>query len=116
MGPISTVVGVMAARFTDVDDDLMDDSPCFYIPLEPAARLVAAPDLLENCAQRSLIVYGSLCTGVLPRARAQAEAATIAAEIEKDHPDTNRNRKMVVRICFSSVLEAIPQSPSPALR
>ncbi len=91
-----TVVGVMAARFTDVDDDLMDDSPCFYIPLKAAARLVAAPDLLENRTQRSLIVYGRLKPGV-PLARAQAEAATIAAEIEKDHPDTNRNRTMVVR-------------------
>ena len=91
-----TVVGVMAAKFTDVDDDLMDDNPCFYIPLRAAPHIVAAPDLLENRAQRPLVVYGRLKPGV-PLARAQAEVATIAATFEKDHPDTNNHRSMFVR-------------------
>src|SRR5690242_3743767 len=59
-----TIVGVMPAGFTDVDEDLMDDNPCFYIPLHAAPRTVAAPDLLENRARRSLVVYGRLKSGV----------------------------------------------------
>ncbi len=91
-----TVVGVMPARFTDVDDDLMDDNSCFYIPLRAAPRVVAAPDLLENRTQRSLVVYGRLKPSV-PLVRAQAEVSTIAATFEKDHPDTNSHRSMLVR-------------------
>lgn len=91
-----TVVGVMSAKFTDVDDDLMDDNPCFYIPLRAAPRVVAAADFLENRAQRSLVVYGRLKPQA-PLARAQAEVAAISATFEKDHPDTSSHRSMLVR-------------------
>jgi predicted permease len=95
-----TVAGIMPAKFTDVDDDLSDDEPCFYLPIRAASRVGNAPDLLDNRGRRSLTVFGRLKTGVSIE-RARAEVATIAATLAKDYPDTNRDRSMIVR----SVLE-----------
>ncbi|HEY7336955.1 MAG TPA: ABC transporter permease [Bryobacteraceae bacterium] len=91
-----TVAGVMPSKFTDVDDDLSDDEPCFYLPIRAASRVGNAPDLLENRGQRSLTVFGRLKTGV-PIERARAEVATIAGTLAKDYPQTNRDRSMTVR-------------------
>jgi macrolide transport system ATP-binding/permease protein len=91
-----TVVGVMPARFTDVDDDLSDDEPDFYLPIRSAARIGAAPDLLENRGQRSLTVLGRLKPGV-PLTQARADVATIASALEKDYPQTNKDRGLTVR-------------------
>lgn len=91
-----TVVGVMPARFTDVDDNLSDDSPDFYVPLRAASLIGPTPDLLENRGERSLIAFGRLKPGV-PLARARAEVATIAGTLEKDFPATNRDRSLAVR-------------------
>ncbi|HEY6347621.1 MAG TPA: ABC transporter permease [Bryobacteraceae bacterium] len=91
-----TIVGVMPGRFTDVDDDLSDDEPCFYLPIRSASRVGNTPDLLENRGQRSLTVFGRLKPRV-PVARARAEVATIAGALEKDYPTTNRDRIMNVQ-------------------
>jgi predicted permease len=91
-----TIVGVMPAQFTDVDDDLSDDNPDFYLPIRAATRIGSAPDLLDNRGERSLTVYGRLKAGV-PIARARAEVAAIAGALEKEYPETNRDRSMVVR-------------------
>jgi macrolide transport system ATP-binding/permease protein len=90
-----TITGVMPARFADVDDDLMDDDACFFVPLRAATRIGAA-DLMENRGQRSLTVFGRLRAGV-PMTRARAEVAAIAGTLEKEYPETNRNRSMLVR-------------------
>ena len=89
-----TIVGVMPARFRDVDDDLMDDETCFFVPLRAAARIGGAPDLMENRGERSLTVFGRLKPGV-PLARARAEVSAIAETLAKDYPATNRNRSML---------------------
>jgi len=91
-----TIAGVMPARFADVDDDLMDDNACFFVPLQAATRLAGSMDLIENRGQRSLTVFGRLRPGV-PMGRARAEVATIAGTLEKEYPETNRNRSMIVR-------------------
>jgi len=91
-----TIAGVMPARFTDVDDSLSDDEPSFYLPIGAAPRVGNAPDLLENRERRSLTVFGRLKPGV-PLPRARAEVATIGGSLEKDHPETNRDRGMTVR-------------------
>jgi macrolide transport system ATP-binding/permease protein len=91
-----TIAGVMPARFTDVDDDLMDDSACFFVPMRAATRIGSATDMLADRGQRSLTVFGRLKPGV-PVARARAEVATIAGTLEKEYPETNRNRSMIVR-------------------
>ncbi|HMF11110.1 MAG TPA: ABC transporter permease, partial [Gemmataceae bacterium] len=91
-----TVVGVMPSKFTDVDDDLSDDEPCFYLPMRAASRVGSAPDLLENRGQRSLTVFGRLKNGV-PIERARTEVATIAGTLAKDYPETNRDRSIIVR-------------------
>lgn len=91
-----TIAGVMPSKFTDVDDDLSDDEPCFYLPIRAASRVGSAPDLLENRGQRSLTVFGRLKTGV-PMERARTEVATIAGTLAKDYPETNRDRSITVR-------------------
>jgi putative ABC transport system permease protein len=86
----------MPARFKDVDDDLSDDEPAFYLPIRAAARIESAPDLLENRGQRSLTVFGRL-KPIAPISRARAEVATIAGTLEKEYPETNRDRSMTLR-------------------
>ncbi len=91
-----TIVGVMPERFTDVDDDLSDDHPSFYVPMRAAARIGSAPDLIENRGQRSLTVFGRLKRGV-PMAQARAEIATIAGALEHEYPATDRDRSITVQ-------------------
>jgi predicted permease len=91
-----TIAGVMPSKFTDVDDDLSDDDPCFYLPIRAASRVGSAPDLLENRGQRSLTVVGRLKKDI-PIERARTEVATIAGTLAKDYPDTNRDRSIIVR-------------------
>ena len=99
-GVAFTIVGVMPAQFTDVDDDLSDDAPDFYVPLAAAKRLGTMPDLLTNRGERVLVAFARLKPGV-PFARARADLATIAGVLAQVYPDTNRDRSLTVR----SVLE-----------
>ena len=91
-----TIVGVMPTRFTDVDDNLSDDTPDFYVPLRGARQIGPTPDLLDNRGQRSLTAFGHLKPGV-PMASARADVATIAGTLGKDYPATNRDRSLTVR-------------------
>lgn len=99
-GVAFTVIGVMPAQFTDVDDDLSDDAPDFYVPLGAAKRLGTMPDLLTNRGERALVAFGRLKPGV-SIARARADVGTIAGALAQVYPDTNRDRSLTVR----SVLE-----------
>jgi predicted permease len=95
-GEAFTIVGVMPAQFTDVDDDLSDDAPDFYVPLGAAKRLGTMPDLLTNRGERVLVAFARLKSGV-PITRARAEVATIAGALARAYPDTNRDRSLTVR-------------------
>ena len=105
-----TVVGVTAEKFSGVNRYLR---PAFYVPIMMWARLTNNPQdkPLEARDYRHLTVKGRLKPGVTIR-QAQAELATIAKNLERAYPDTNRNRGAAVR----TELEArIQQSPPDAM-
>jgi predicted permease len=91
-----TIIGVMPVRFTDIDDDLSDDTPDFYLPLAAAKHVGTTPDLLTNRGDRSLTVFARLKAGV-PIAQARADVATIAGALAQAYPQTNRDRSLTVR-------------------
>jgi putative ABC transport system permease protein len=91
-----TIIGVLPARFTDVDDDFDEDRPSFYLPMRIAPELEGNPNLLEDRSHRNLRVLGRLKPEV-PAARARAEVAAIASSLQTQYPKTNRDRGIVVR-------------------
>jgi len=91
-----TIIGILPKRFTDIDDDLDDARPDFYIPLRASARMGRGADDLRDRGIRNLAILARLKPGV-PAATARAEVATIGATLEKRYPDTNKNRGMTVQ-------------------
>jgi predicted permease len=91
-----TIVGVTPARFTAIDDDLTEDFPEYYVPLMMASRIGSNPGMFPKRDVRTLTILGRLKPGVAI-AHARAEAATIAGNLEKQYPDTNRNRTFGVQ-------------------
>jgi predicted permease len=90
------IVGVTPARFTAIDDDLTEDFPEYYVPMMMASRIGSTPEMFEKRDARILTVLGRLKPGVaVPQAR--AEVATIAANLEKQYPETNRKRSIGVK-------------------
>jgi macrolide transport system ATP-binding/permease protein len=90
------IIGVLPARFSDVDEDLDEARPDFYLPLHVAPRMWNDTNGLKNRGQRTLTLLGRLRPGV-PIAQARAEVTTIARTLETQYPDTNRNRSMTVQ-------------------
>ena len=90
-----TIIGVAPAWFAGVDSGLTDHA-AFYMPMMMAPRMGRDPDVLNKRDFRTLTVKGRLRRGVAIT-QARAEVATIAAALEKQYPDTNRNRSMTVR-------------------
>jgi predicted permease len=82
------IIGVMPKGFKGVE---LMIHPQFYAP----RMLEDSLDFLKNRSLRNLSVYGKLKSGVtLDQAR--AEIGGIAAQLEKEHPDTNRGQSMTV--------------------
>ncbi len=104
-----TVIGVAPDSFTGVD---MLVRPALYVPLKMIGRLSpSVADPLEQRGNRSLLVKGRLKPGV-SRQQAQAELGLLGKGLEKNYPETNRNRNVVVR----TELEArVQQSPPDAI-
>ncbi|HTS47264.1 MAG TPA: ABC transporter permease [Bryobacteraceae bacterium] len=89
-----TVIGVAPQDFTGLSPVLR---PALYAPLSMVQRLSAAPkDPLEDRTGRSLELKGRLKPGI-SREQAQAEMTAISQNLEKSYPETNRNRKAIVR-------------------
>ena len=90
-----TVIGVAPAGFTGLDQWIRFD---FYTPIMMWPRLIADPGVqpLEARDFRNLNIRGRLKRGVT-MTQAQAELTVISADLERAHPDTNRNRRMAVR-------------------
>ena len=89
-----TVIGVTSNDFTGMNPVLR---PALYAPLSMVQRLSgAAKDPLEDRTDRSLELKGRLKPGV-SREQAQAEMTAISQNLEKTYPETNRNRKAIVR-------------------
>jgi predicted permease len=104
-----TVIGVMPEAFTGVDQYVRQ---AFYAPLSMKQRLAGAKEnpLVKRSA-RSLNLKGRLKDGVNIE-MAQAELIGITKNLEKEYPDTNRNRTAAVRTELDS---RIKQSPPDAI-
>jgi predicted permease len=90
-----TVIGVAPSQFTGLDQYVRSD---FFVPLMMSPKLLSDPKAasLEARDARNLQIKGRLRAGVT-QAAAQAELATIAADLERAYPDTNKNRRLAVR-------------------
>ena len=95
-GVAFTVVGVMPARFSPVDDDLTDGQFDYFVPLMMAPRVATDPDMLSIRDIRELTVAGRLRPGISVK-QAQAEVSAIAASLAKEYPETNADRQMAVQ-------------------
>jgi len=90
-----TIVGVAPSGFTGLAQYTRSE---FYVPLMMWPRLTADPTArpLEARAFRNVTIEGRLKSRVT-MSQAQAELSTIARNLEQAYPDTNRNRRLVVR-------------------
>ncbi len=101
-----TVIGVAPERFTGLDPILRTD---LYVPIMMWPRLTGDPKVnpLEARDRRSLTIKGRLKTGVTT-SQARAELATIARNLERTYPETNRNREVEVRTELESRIRRSP--------
>jgi len=100
-----TIIGVAPASFDGVDPMIHSE---VYVPWMMAREFDAA--YIDRLADRSIrggSVYARLKPGVSVE-QARAEVAQIAAQLEREHPEVNRGRKMTV---FSQVGFRIADSP-----
>ncbi len=90
-----TIIGVAPAEFTGLDQFVRSD---FFVPLMMSPQLVGDPKAASLQARdaRNLQIKGRLAPGA-SQASAQAELTTIAADLARAYPDTNKNRRMAVR-------------------
>jgi macrolide transport system ATP-binding/permease protein len=105
-----TVIGVTPPEFNGLNQYVRSD---FFVPLMMSQRLVSDPNgsSLENRDARNLKLKGRLRAGV-SQAAAQAELTTIAADLERAYPETNKNRRLFVR---TELQARIDQSPPDAM-
>ncbi|MPZ20793.1 MAG: FtsX-like permease family protein [Luteitalea sp.] len=86
------VVGVAPAQFTGTDLYMRHE---VYLPLAMAPRIRVGARLLENPAERGLIVRGRLKPHVTVAAAA-ADIQALARALEETHPETSRQRTATV--------------------
>src|SRR5688572_16579125 len=105
-----TVIGVAPASFTGMNQYVRSD---FFVPLMMSARLLSDPKTASLQARdgRNLTLKGRLSAGV-SQAQAQTELTSIAANLAREHPDTNKNRGLVVR---TELQARISESPPDAM-
>jgi predicted permease len=105
-----TVIGVTPPEFNGLNQYVRSD---FFVPLMMSQRLVSDPkgSSLENRDARNLKLKGRLRAGV-SQAAAQAELTTIAADLERAYPESNKNRRLFVR---TELQARIDQSPPDAM-
>ena len=99
-----TVIGVAPDRFTGMSELIR---PAFYAPLMMYPRLSADGKVLESRSARNLSVKGRLKPGV-SMAQAQAELTTLARNLQRTYPDTNKNQDMVVRTELQTRIDQDP--------
>jgi predicted permease len=99
-----TVIGVAPDRFTGMSELIR---PAFYAPLMMYPRLSADAKALESRSARNLSVKGRLKPGV-SMAHAQAELTTLARNLQRTYPDTNKNQDMVIRTELQTRIDQDP--------
>ncbi len=105
-----TVIGVAPPSFTGMNQYVRSD---FFVPLMMSSRVLADPKAgsLQARDARNLTLKGRLKAGV-SQAQAQTELTAIATNLERDHPDTNKNRGLAVR---TELQARMAQSPPDAM-
>jgi predicted permease len=106
-----TVIGVTPEWFTGVE---LFQRPDFYVPVMMTSVLSPNGDgLLVNRSWRSFEMDGRLRPGVT-LARAQAEVTVLMRDLERRHPDTNKNCVGIVRYEMERRTEG-SNSPAPTI-
>jgi putative ABC transport system permease protein len=105
-----TVIGVAPPKFTGMNQYVRAD---FFTPLMMSASLLADPKAASLQARdaRNLTLKGRLTAGV-SQAQAQTELNAIAANLQREHPDTNKNRGLAIR---TELQARMAQSPPDAM-
>jgi predicted permease len=105
-----TVIGVAPPGFTGLDQFVRSD---FFVPIMMTPRLINDPQAgsLEARDARNLTLKGRLKAGA-SQAIAQSELTAIATDLERAYPDTNRNRRFLIRTELQS---RIAQDPPDAM-
>ena len=105
-----TVIGVAPPGFNGLNQLVRAD---FFVPMMMAPRLITDPKeaSLEARDARNLTLKGRLKPGV-PQAMAQSELTAIAADLERAYPDTNRNRRFMIR---TELQNRIAEDPPDAM-
>jgi putative ABC transport system permease protein len=105
-----TVIGVAPPSFTGMNQYVRSD---FFVPLMMSSRLLSDPKAgsLQARDARNLTLKGRLKAGV-SQAQAQTELTSIATNLEREHPDTNKNRGLGVR---TELQARMAQSPPDAM-
>ena len=99
-----TVIGVAPERFVGMDQYVR---PAFYVPLMMEATFSPNPKVLEARDSRNMTVKGYLKPSV-SLAQAQSELTAFAKDLERAHPDTNKNQSMVVRTEMQARIDQDP--------
>src|SRR5687768_4196449 len=105
-----TVIGVAPPSFTGMNQYVRSD---FFVPLMMSARLLSDPKVgsLQARDARNLTLKGRLAAGV-SQTQAQTELTAIAANLQRAHPDTTKNRGLAVR---TELQARVAQSPPDAM-
>src|SRR5262245_64742986 len=105
-----TVIGVAPPGFTGLDQFVRSD---FFIPIMMSRQIINDPQAasLESRDARNLTLKGRLKASA-SQATAQSELTAIATDLERAYPDTNRNRRFLIRTELQS---RIAQDPPDAM-
>ncbi|MGA3027765.1 MAG: ABC transporter permease [Bryobacteraceae bacterium] len=104
-----TVIGVAPEQFTGIDPYIR---PTLFIPLAMSPRM-GQENNLHKRDLRWLFVKGRLRPGV-GLARAQADVALVAKELQKTYPRTNRDRQFSVETELEMRVEQSPPQAAMA--
>jgi predicted permease len=99
-----TIIGIAPDRFVGMDHFVR---PSFYVPLMMYPSLSANPKVLDTRDARNFTVKGYLKPGVT-MAQAQAEITAFAQELERTHPETNKNQNIVIRTELEARIDQDP--------
>lgn len=101
-----TIVGILPESFTGLDRFVR---PTVFLPLGMSQSLMAVPtNPLDDRKRPDLVVKGRLRPGYTQQS-AQAELAALGADLEREYPAANRNRRPVVRTELERRIRQTPQ-------
>ncbi len=94
------VIGVTPPNFVGPDRNYR---VAFYVPMMMRPRVGGDPEILKKRELLTIAVRGRLKPEIT-RARAQAELDHLSRDLERAYPESNRNRRLLVRTELESML------------